>query len=265
MRPRLPSGRVLTDRVPTHGVRIDRVRLDRVTRVVAVAALLAVTAACASDSSSTAAAPRRTEHRTHALGPGCRYIIASTGRRVRQPTKNLIYLTDAVAEPTVCYDKITFSFDKADGPDMPPGYIVEYRKPPFVEGIHTTTEGFKDAKAYLYIEMQPTSTVDLRFAGSGRLTYRGNQRLALEGMQHAVIVEWLKDYQDTTPDNPLDDKIIWVIGLDKKVPFTVDSANQPPRISVLIMHPASRGSTAAPPETAATTTTTVRPTATNAP
>ena len=148
-----------------------------------------------------------------------------------------MYLTDAVVEPTVCYDKITFTFDPGDGPDLPPGYVVEYRKPPFVEGIHTTTEGFKDAKAVLYVEMQPTATVDRRFAGSGRLTYRGNQRLGFDSakMKHTVIVEWLKDYQDPTPDDPTDDKVIWVIGLDKKVAFTVDSANQPPRVSVLVM------------------------------
>ena len=169
--------------------------------------------------------------------PGCRYIVASEGKRFRRPAKDLMYLNDAVVEPTACYDKITFTFDTGDGPDLPPGYVVEYRKPPFVPGIHTTTEGFKDAKAVLYVELQPTDTVDRRFAGSGRLTYRGNQRLGFDStkMKHTVIVEWLKDYQDPTPDDPTDDKVIWVIGLDKKVPFTVDSANQPARVSILVM------------------------------
>jgi hypothetical protein len=84
--------------------------------------------------------------------------------------------------------------------------------------------------------MQPTSTVDLRFAGSGRRTYRGNLRLALDkAIQHTVIVEWLDQVEDTTPEDPTDDKIIWVIGLDEKRPFTVDSANQPPRINILVM------------------------------
>jgi len=212
--------------------------------VVALVCVLAIGAACANDTTSTKAAPRKTEHRTNA-GPGCEHIVASTGKRFRRPSKNLIYMVDAVAEPTACYDKITFVFDPGDFPDLPPGYIVEYRKPPFVEGITTTTEGFKQAKAVLYVEMQATSDVDRRFAGSGRQTYKGNQRLGLEGMTHTVIVEWVKDYKDTTPDDPTDDKLIWVIGLNKKVPFTVDSANQPPRVSVLVMHSGRGVSTSA--------------------
>jgi hypothetical protein len=204
--------------------------------VVALAFLLVAGAACGGGAGDSAAsgASRPVRHKRD-TGPGCEHIVASDGKRFRRPGKNLMYLTDAVAEPTVCYDKITFVFDVGDGPDLPPGYVVEYRKPPFVEGINTTTEGFKEAKAYLYIELQPTATVDRRFAGSGRTTYRGNQRLALEGMKHTVIVEWLKNYEDATPDDPTDDKVIWVVGLDRKRPFTVDSANQPARVSVIVM------------------------------
>ena len=40
----------------------------------------------------------------------------------------------------------------------------------------------------------------------------------------------------------LGDGSAW-IGLDEKVPFTVDSANQPPRVSVLVMHSGDGGST----------------------
>lgn len=211
----------------------------RLVLVAALAALLAVGTACAGGGDEESAAPRRDadDAATRAdEGPGCEHIVAREDRRFRRPGQDLIYMVDAVAEPAVCYDKITFVFDPGDGPDMPPGYLVEYREPPFVEGINTTTEGFDEAKAYLYVEMQPTSTVDLRFAGSGRRTYRGNLRLSLDKkIEHTVIVEWLDKVEDTTPENPADDRIIWVIGLDEKRPFTVDSANQPPRISVLVM------------------------------
>jgi len=204
--------------------------------VVALVCLIGVSTACSGGGggSSTDAAPRRSTER-RSSGPGCETIVASEGKRFRRPTKDLMYLTDAFAESNVCYDKITFTFDTGDAPDLPPGYVVEYRKPPFVEGITTTTEGFKDAKAVLYVELQPTSDVDRRFAGSGRQTYKGNQRLAFENMKHTVIVEWVKDYEDTTPEDPTDDKLIWVIGLDEKRPFTVDSANQPARVSVIVM------------------------------
>jgi hypothetical protein len=205
---------------------------------VALACLLLGAAACAGggDSSASSAQLRPPERRDD--GPGCQHIVAAQGRRFKRPGTDLMYLIDAVAEPTVCYDKITFLFDVGDGPHLPPGYVVEYRKPPFVEGINTTTEGFKDAKAYLYVELQPTATVDRRFQGSGRTTYRGNQRLALDGMEHTVIVEWLKDYEDPTPEDITDDKVIWVIGLDEKRPFTVDSvgaAGLPSRVSILVM------------------------------
>jgi hypothetical protein len=206
---------------------------------VALACLVLVGTACSgsgADSSATGAPPRQRERSND--GPGCQHIVAAEGRRFRRAPENLMYLIDAVAEPTVCYDKITFVIDVADGPDLPPGYVVEYRKPPFVEGLNTTTEGFKDAKAYLYVELQPAATVDRRFAGSGRTTYRGNQRLALDGMEHTVIVEWLKDYEDPTPEDITDDKVIWVIGLDRKRPFTVDSvgaAGMPARVTVIVM------------------------------
>jgi hypothetical protein len=210
----------------------------RLAFVGALACLMAVSAACTGGGADDATSSRAddTEARADEQGPGCEHIVASGGRRFRRPGTDLIYMVDAVTEPSVCYDKISFVFDPGDGPDMPPGYLVEYREPPFVEGINTTTEGFDEAKAYLYVEMQPTSTVDLRFAGSGRRTYRGNLRLALDkAIQHTVIVEWLDMVEDVTPEDPTDDRIIWVIGLDEKRPFTVDSANQPPRINVLVL------------------------------
>jgi hypothetical protein len=204
----------------------------------ALACLLAISAACTGggddESAPKGSAGQPVEGGQQALG--CDTIVASEDRRFRRPTESLIYLVDAVAESRACYDKITFTFDPADGDGLPPGYVVEYRKPPFVEGVTTSAEGFEPSKAYLYVELQPTSTVDRRFSGSGRLMYRGNQRLALDKkIRHANIVEWVKDFEDTTPVDPLDDKIIWIIGLDEKRPFTVDGASQPPHVSVLVM------------------------------
>ena len=51
-----------------------------------------------------------------------------------------------------------------------------------------------------------------------------------------MIVEYISKLVDATPDIHTDDKIVWLIGLDSKRPFTVDAANQPPRVTVIVMH-----------------------------
>jgi hypothetical protein len=180
-------------------------------------------------------------------GPGCRFIVAGTAKRFEQPEPNAVvqYLTDAVATPTGCYDKVTFTFDKGDADGLQaPGYLVEYRKKPYglvgVDGkpLNTSTAGFRDAKAVLYVEMTPAATMDLRNPGRPITTWNRFLRLPFKHMKHVVIVEWPQKLPpDATPTDPNDDKVIWLIGLDKKRPFTVDYATQPvPHISVLIMH-----------------------------
>jgi len=179
---------------------------------------------------------------------GCRFIVAGTAKRFEQPEPNAVvqYLTDAVATPTGCYDKVTFTFDKGDADGLQaPGYLVEYRKKPAfglvgLDGkpLNTTTGGFRDAKAVLYVEMTPAATNDLRNPARPITTWDRFLRLPFKHMKHVVIVEWPQKLPpDATPTNPNDDKVIWLIGLDKKRPFTVDYATQPvPHISVLIMH-----------------------------
>lgn len=170
-------------------------------------------------------------------GPGCEFIVAGAEKRFTKPLPDIEFLQSAVAESTTCYDKITFLFDPGDGPDLPPGYTVEYRKAPFgYEGVANSTAGFKDAKAVLAVEIQPASTTDARNPARPVETYKGNLRLQLTDMRHTVIVEWLSKIVDLTPEDHTDDKVVWLIGLDSKRPFTVDAANQPPRVSVLVMH-----------------------------
>jgi len=181
-------------------------------------------------------------------GPGCQFIVAGTAKRFEKPEQNQVvqYLTDAVAVPTGCYDKITFTFDKgsADGLQAP-GYTVEYRKKPFgllgLDGkpIATTTGGFAAVHAVLYVELLPASVTDARKpAVLHSPTYKGNLRLQLKHIKHVKIVEWIQALPpDATPANPNDDKVVWLIGLDKRRRFTVDFATQPvPHINVLIMH-----------------------------
>jgi len=245
-----------------------------------VLACLMLLAACSggAGTSTTPATRSGTPDSRGSNGPGCRYIVAGTEKRSTPPGEDLEFLTSAIAEPKTCYDKVTFEFDPADGPDLPPGYTVEYRKPPFVEGVRTSTEGFKEAKYVLYVEMRPVSTIDTRFSGRGITTYKGNLRLGLQGMEHTVIVEWLDTAPPSVPESiappststtsrgtsprgsgsttsstaappappttsttlarndPATSRVVWLIGLDSKRPFTVDASNQPPKISILIMH-----------------------------
>jgi hypothetical protein len=67
-----------------------------------------------------------------------------------------------------------------------------------------------------------------------------------QGLHHVNIVEWVKNLPEgeqtaVTPTTvagvaPIPQRVVWLIGLDRKRPFTVDCANGPPaRINVLIM------------------------------
>lgn len=252
--------------------------------------LLSMTSACSGGGTDPSGRTTSTTRvaRSGAADSTCEFIVAATGRRTRTAPADLQYLQTATAEPTECYDKITFTFDHGDGPDLPPGYTVEYREPPFVEGIRSSAEGFPDAKAILYVEFRPASTSDRRFPGRAAQTYKGNLRLQFPsvgpfsegGMGHTVIVEWLDkappslpetltpetttttgeepDATATTttappaapdptattttvppvefvPNDPAVTRVVWLIGLDAKRPFTVDAANQPSRVSILIM------------------------------
>jgi hypothetical protein len=220
--------------------------MRRLTPAIAVALLVVVTA-CSGESSdgSSSAPPERTSttkpDRPERNDPGCRYIVASDGKRSMPGPPELEYLADAVVEPTDCYDKISFTFEQGNNPDVPPGYTVEYRQEPYVEvggeQIPNSTTGFEDANAVLYVEFTPTSTYDGREPGAGRDTYNGNLRLLFdsEKVHHTAIVEWVQQYPDVTPEVPTDNKVVWLIGLDEKRPFTVDAAATPPRVNILVM------------------------------
>jgi hypothetical protein len=202
-------------------------------------------AACAGDSGSAASSSNgrsKSRRSTTTTSPTnrCKFIVAGTDGRTRKaPGDGVPYLTSATAEATTCYDKVSFVFDPGGSSGLPPGYTVEYRKKPFglPPGISTSTAGFKLAKFVLYVELMPAATKDVRNPRRPVDTYLGNLRLLLpKQIRHVNIVEWVDKLPDLTPEDQTDQKIVWLIGLDEKRPFTVDFASQPPRVNVLIMH-----------------------------
>jgi hypothetical protein len=160
---------------------------------------------------------------------GCDNIVTSREKRVTAPPEHMVLLTDAYAVAEPCWDRVTFTFVPT-GDNMPPGYTIEYRDPPFVEGDEGQYTVETLGTAFLYITFKPASETDFT-SGRPKSTYPGNIRLRLEDMHHTLIVRKLMDSPDGSQS--------WLIGLDEKRSFTVDgvadSANRVSRVSVYIM------------------------------
>src|SRR3954447_3563984 len=156
----------------------------------------------------------------------CNNIVASRDKRATTPPEHLVLLTGADAAAEACWDRIAFTFVPT-GANMPPGYTIEYKEPPFVEGDAGQFPVETLGDAFLYLTFKPASQTD---SSSGRdvQTYRGPIRLRLDGMHHVVIARKLIDNPDGSQS--------WIIGLDEKRPFTVDavadSARNESRVSV---------------------------------
>ena len=193
-------------------------------------------------------------------GPGCQLIVASEAKRtepaaITQP----VYLSSASAYNSVCYDKITFVFTPGtavpgvttttpttlpgatptttnpEATDLPPGYTVQYMKPPFAPKLVSATEQIPSVHAILEVTITPASAVDTQTSRHVQ-TYSGALRLPLGGlgMVHTDSVEFLSNFpQAPAPAPPT---VVWLIGLDAQQPFTTDYANSPPRLSGLIMN-----------------------------
>ena len=225
-----------------------------------VAIVLLVLAACGGGSSSDAqSSGKKTDETTVPTGlsakdPGCRFIVAGTAKRATNAGSTLEYLTVPTAKPFACYDRVSFTFSAADdktptttaaadtgSSTCAPGYTVEYRKAPFgllkpdMKPVSTSTAGFKDAKAVLYVEMAPAIALST-YPAHPDLAYPGGLRLVFQSstMHHIRIVEWVKTLPEgestsapttTLPGvAPAPQRVVWLIGMDRKRPFTTDCA-----------------------------------------
>jgi hypothetical protein len=202
----------------------------RIAGIVAVVALLV--AGCSPTVSNGASAEDRAAQAREATRQleaaeredlGCGNVVMSEEDRATAAPEHLVLLTDADAVAEPCWDKIVFTFEPT-GDDIPPGYDVGYEKGPFTEGPDGEFDVETLGEAFLLVTFTPASSHQDGDPEAPQ-TYRGNLRLLLDGMHHTEIVRKLIDGDGT---------VMWLIGLDAKRPFTVDAANQPPRVSVYI-------------------------------
>ena len=210
-------------------------------RHVLVAGVLALALAGCSGGSSTSSAPTTTPAPAPSTAPGAAPAPASSaspastattepcagfrggtapaqsaGRRVAG------LLTDAEAGTAGCLDEVTFSFQSL-GDGTPPGYVVQYEDPPFSDGDPPDTVPL-DGNAFLSVTMTPAASVDVT-QPDHPATYLGG--LLLQYGDHHHLVE-VRKFDDALGS------VRWVIALDGKRPFIVDSAMNPTRITVYI-------------------------------
>ena len=104
----------------------------------------------------------------------------------------------------------------------PPGYVVEYKDPPFSDG-DPPREVEVDGSTFLSVVFsRPRASTSRRRTPR---TYFGNLFLRYGDHHHFVVIRKFDDVLGT---------VQWDIALDEKRPFVVDSAADPTRISIYI-------------------------------
>jgi hypothetical protein len=194
--------------------------------VLAVCVLALAPALTACDGGSSNATPATTtvapEPAAGASTPACPPFHGSTVRAASVGQRPIGLLTDASAGEAGCLDEVTFSFQSL-GNGTPPGYVVEYQDPPFSDGDPPVGVSLAGG-AFLSVTFAPASSYDFTKADVPP-TYRGNMFLRYGEHHHLMMVRRFDDGLGT---------VHWVIALDGKQPFAVDSAADPTRITVYI-------------------------------
>jgi hypothetical protein len=177
--------------------------------------------ACDSGTSQTTSSTTTTSAPGRPAGP-CPTFHGTTSREASVGTRPVGLLTDATAGVAGCLDVVTFLFQSL-GNGTPPGYVVEYKDPPFSDG-DPPREFPLDGVAFLAVTISPAASVDITKEDTPR-TYFGNLLLQYADHHHLVLVRKFDDALGA---------VRWVIALDGKRPFLVDSAADPTRISIYI-------------------------------
>ncbi|MEX1009451.1 MAG: hypothetical protein WD271_16655 [Acidimicrobiia bacterium] len=192
-------------------------------RLVLVACVFALAlGACDGSSSQTGSTTSTTTGSTGTPAGPCPTFHGTTARAASVGPRPIGFLTDATAGVAGCLDQVMFSF-RSLGNGTPPGYVVEYKDPPFSDG-DPPREFSLDGAAFLSVTIAPAASFDVTQEDHPR-TYFGNLLLQYDDHHHLVLVRKFDDALGT---------VRWVIALDGKRPFVVDSAADPTRITVYI-------------------------------
>ena len=136
---------------------------------------------------------------------------AGTGAVVQETSTGTAYLTGVSITPAGCSDRISFTFS-----GRIPGYRVEYRTAAQAQtedasGRHVDIAG----GSFLVVRLADAQTVRTHGDGSITPTYRGATRLPPNGAHHVREVVKTGDFEAV---------VTWVIGLDGKRPFAIETS-----------------------------------------
>ena len=178
--------------------------------------------ACDRGSSQTTSSTTPTTSEAPVPAGPCPTFHGTTARAQSVGPRPLGLLTDATAGAAGCLDQVSFTFRSVGGV-IPPGYVVEYQTPPFSNGDPPRAVTL-DGSAFLAVTIAPAASFDVTQPDQPR-TYFGNLLLQYGEHHHLVLVQKFDDSLGA---------VRWVIALDAKRPFIVDSATDPTRITVYI-------------------------------
>jgi hypothetical protein len=174
-----------------------------------------VALACSSSKPTATSSPAASATSTPVPTP-CSVAGASTSTQKVESSGETAPVTDVRYSDDGC-PRIVFQFS-----DHTPGYTIDYAKPPFSDcgsGATAATDSW-GATAFLQIRLAPSGGVDL--SKGPNPTYTGPRDITVD---HKT----LKHLKVTCDFEAV---FVWIVGLDAKHPFTVQTMKDPPRIVV---------------------------------
>ncbi|MDQ3384871.1 MAG: hypothetical protein M3503_02485 [Actinomycetota bacterium] len=145
----------------------------------------------------------------------------STAERALRPDSHVVQQTDIRAGAHECFDRVVLSFDvEAGAGNATTSYEITYRSPPFAgpSGIPEDVSG----GAFIEVVLFGARAHDL----AGQRTYTGPDEIRpnLTAVRELQLVE---DFEAT---------LVWVVGVDRRLPFNVFQLDSPERLVIDVGH-----------------------------